>query len=274
MEGVQCTESRELSSRGSKLHRPIRDYGEHFTAVAAKIYGSLNSVAVSGTGQYMVSISVSAPSKCLAYSNNYGVSFTLDLGPTTDCTSVAIDTTGTYVVLSVYGSGLWVSNNVTDASSWQLTYETESRLSRINVVAFGGKSFYAGYSSSPASVVQSSDYGSTWTVKGSVPDPIESMAVDSTGVNVLVASSSYLYFSEDSGISYESLYSASAVLHCAMNGNTTVAVFTATPANVYDELDVYVGNPRKRFCIFVSLSFSNLLSVLLSGDDWHTYHQQ
>jgi len=225
------------------------DYGQHFKK-AADIYSLPHSVAVSGTGQYMVSISIYASSKCLAYSNNYGVSFTLDLGPTAGCTSVAIDTIGTYVVLSVYGSGLWVSNNVTDASSWKLTYETEAR---IDSIAFGGANFYAGYWSSPASVVQSTDYGYTWTVKGSVPNRIYSMAVDSTGVNVLIASELYLYLTQDSGSTYESLYSAFGIFNCAMNGDTTLAVFTATPATDQSEFDVYIGNPCKNRPLYVSL---------------------
>ncbi len=238
------------------------DYGEHFTT-AANISGRFNSVAVSGTGQYMVSISDSVtPNTCLSYSNNYGASFVSGLGPNTTsinsdgskCVGVGIDASGTYVVLSVYSQGLWVSNNVLNASAWQLTYEYDVEISAI---AFGGTSFYAGYVSTPAYVVQSTDYGYTWTVKGSVYDQIRSIAVDSTGVNVLLASYYHLYLSQDSGTTYDWLWSSPAVYNCAMNGNTTVAVFTSGINEA--AMNVFVGNPRKK-PLSPSLSCYNFLA--------------
>jgi hypothetical protein len=202
-------------------------------------------VAVSGTGQYMVSISASASSKSsVSYSSNYGTSFTLGLGPNNDattCVGVGIDYSGTYVVLSVNGQGLWVSNDVTHSSSWRLTYEYDVEISAI---AFGGTSFYAGYSSTPAYIVQSSDSGYTWTVKGSVYDQIQSMAVDSTGVSILIASSYNLYLSKDFGTSFKWLLSAPAVYDCAMSADSNFIVFTE--GNYQVEMNVLVGNPRKK----------------------------
>ncbi len=235
------------------------DYGQHFTT-AVNLTG-VAQVAISGTGQYMLSIYSSY--KCLAYSNNYGASFMLGLGPNrngSSCENVAIDTSGTYVVLSVYPQGLWTTNNITDPSAWKLTYETKTS---IWAVAFGGTSFYAGYSSSPASVVQSTNYGYNWTVKGSVPDPITSMAVDSRGVNVLITAAAGLYISEasglylsqDSGSSFDWIYSGE-FYHLAMNDNTTLAIFDGIPANSISlNTNVYIGNPRKKplFHVCVSL---------------------
>ncbi len=230
------------------------DYGEHFTT-AATMDRSSNSVAVSGSGQYMVSISASGTLKtCLSYSNNYGASFVSGLGPNisvTTCTAVGIDFSGTYVVLSVYSQGLWTTNNVKDASSWQLTYEYDVE---IYAIAFGGTSFYGSVSSYPAYVIQSTDYGYTWTIKGSVYDQIRSIAVDSRGVNVLIASSYNLYLSEDRGSNYKRILSAPAVYHCAMNADTTFIVFTE--GNYENELNVFVGNPRKKPFIPFSMSLS------------------
>jgi len=69
------------------------------------------------------------------------------------------------------------------------------------------------------------------------------MAVDSTGVNILITTYFGLYLSQDAGTSFDWIYSAE--LHeCAMNGNTTLAVFAGAPAgSVRDLYHVFVGNP-------------------------------
>ncbi len=242
------------------------DYGQHFTS--ASTHGE-SAVAVSATGQYMVSMHTppSSPNYCVSYSDNYGVSFTTSLGPNTVssyCEGIAIDSSGTYVVLSVYSQGLWVSNNVLNVSSWQLTYKADIP---IEAIAFGGTSFYAGYASTPGYVIQSTDYGYNWTVKGSIPTVVYSMAVDSTGVNVLVSSYTGLYLSNDSGLSFEWIYSGS-VSQCAMNDNTNLTIFLAESeySGVYD---VYVGNPRKKAFIFLSFLYSLLtLSISLQRLWW------
>eukprot|EP01040_Poterioochromonas_malhamensis_P012898 gene12898-biopygen2818 len=88
------------------------DYGQHFTT-AAGVHNWYHSVGVSGTGQYMVSVDnygVLNAINCLSYSNDYGATFTSGLGPDTNVptpAAVAIDSSGTYVVLSVYPQGLW-----------------------------------------------------------------------------------------------------------------------------------------------------------------------
>ncbi len=231
------------------------DYGQHFTAVTSK---AAEHVAVSSTGQYMVTNTggyTISPNTCLSYSNNYGASFTSGLGPPntnrTDCGGVGIDSSGTYVVLLVHLQGLWVSNNVTDISSWQLTYGTDTY---IEAIAFGGTSFYAGYWSVPGYLIQSTDYGYTWILKSALTEnsnAILSLAVDSTGVNVLVASYLGLYLSQDSGDSYETIYPTNSYV-CAMNGNTTLAIWTVLEPS--HDFDVYVGNPRKKFVVVLLLS--------------------
>ncbi len=235
------------------------DYGQHFTN--AVNLTNTDKVAISGSGQFMLSV-YSSERWHLAYSNNYGASFMLGLGPNSNgssCTNVAIDTSGTYVVISVLNEGLWTTNNITDPLAWKLTYETKAKIYEI---AFGGTSFYAGYLSSPGYVVQSTNYGYNWTVKGSVSDPITSIAVDSTGVNVLVTTYFGLYLSQDSGSSFDWIYSAE-LYECAMNGNTTFAVFAgaATGSNTY-YYNVIVGNPCKNTTIYTS--FPSYCSFLFS----------
>ncbi len=238
------------------------DYGQHFTT-AAGVHNWYHSVGVSGTGQNMVSVDnygVHNAINCLSYSNDYGATFTSGLGPNTNVPTpagVAIDSSGTYVVLSVYPQGLWVSNNVLDKSSWTLTYEIDIK---IYAIAFGGASFYAGYVEVPLNIIKSTDYGYTWTQQGLLAaDPISSMAVDSTGVNVLVAAAGGLYLSQDSGKSFEKIYAYMA--SCAMNANTTSTVFAAGSSSL--EIEVFVGNPRKMKSLF-SLSLSFLLYLFSS----------
>eukprot|EP01040_Poterioochromonas_malhamensis_P012112 gene12112-biopygen2547 len=159
------------------------NYGRNWTQ-SLNVGGASNCVGVSNSGQYMVSASALEPTNaCVSYSTDYGASFTTNLGPSgsnlaSGCVGVGMDASGTYVVLSVSSEGLWVSSDVTNAASWELTYPTPIQ---IEAIAFGGSSFYAGWVNPPHNIIQSTDYGASWTVKSAVSTGIQSLAVDSTG---------------------------------------------------------------------------------------------
>lgn len=239
------------------------DYGQHFTNIT-NVGGLSNTVAVSSTGQYMVAVSSSlSPNNCLSYSNDYGASFTLNLGPSTTsdfCVGVSIDTSGTYVVVSVYNQGLWTSNGVTNTSSWKLTTATTLEISAI---AFGGTSFYAGFVSTPAYVIQSTDYGATWDAKGSVSNSIVSISVDSTGAQVLLGTFYNLFFSQDSAATFRSIDTSSTVSHSSMNSDATLTIYTQSVNS--QQLGVFLGNPRKNISpqSIVSLSLLMIFCLFL-----------
>lgn len=232
------------------------NYGRNWTQ-SLNVGGASNCVGVSNSGQYMVSASALEPTNaCVSYSTDYGASFTTNLGPSgsnlaSGCVGVGMDASGTYVVLSVSSEGLWVSSDVTNAASWELTYPTPIQ---IEAIAFGGSSFYAGWVNPPHNIIQSTDYGASWTVKSAVSTGIQSLAVDSTGTKVLVGATDKLYFSQDSASTDTSIYSAYVVLFCAMNDNATFALWTGDSG---DGFVVYTGNPSKLTIIHLILSCSN-----------------
>eukprot|EP01040_Poterioochromonas_malhamensis_P027188 gene27188-biopygen3726 len=167
------------------------DYGEHFTT-AANITNGDHSVAVSGTGQYMVSIGNYGELdaiNCLSYSNDYGASFTSGLGPDTNVPTpagVAIDSSGTYVT----------KTSLPNAEYTGLS--SDSTGSYLTAVADVGPIYY------------SNDSGVSWAVSIAPRDFYLAVAASSTGQYVIAGSESKTFVSSDYGQHFTAVTSKAA----------------------------------------------------------------
>lgn len=195
--------------------------------------GLQNCVSVSGTGEYMVSVSqFESTSQCLSYSSDFGLSFTKNLGPSAavgECVAVALNDAGTTAVVSVSGSGLWMSSNPTSSTSWIQVYPSANT---VYDVTYGGANFYAGLKSSPYSILLSSNNGNTWITRGSIGYSVSDIAVDSTGTKIVVAAAG-MYYSDNSGLTFYTL--DNTAIHsstCAMNGAADNALWAGN-SNVF-----------------------------------------
>mmetsp|Transcript_48101 Transcript_48101/g.95276 ORF Transcript_48101/g.95276 Transcript_48101/m.95276 type:complete len:418 (+) Transcript_48101:152-1405(+) len=197
--------------------------------------GVNNCVSVSGSGEFMISVSQAGlASECLSYSNNFGVSFTTDLGPPVaagqgDCVAGVFNDAGTIAIVSVSGSGLWMSSNVTSPTSWVQVYST---VNTVYEVAYGGGNFYAGLKSFPYSILMSSDNGNTWVTQGNTGMTVYDIAVDSTGTKIVVAGVG-MFFSDNSGETFSTMDSTAIHCYaCAMDGAADNALWGGN-SNVY-----------------------------------------
>lgn len=198
------------------------NYGEQFTQINSfSLYA-----AMSASGEVMVMAGSMNPNACLTLSSDFGHNFTANLGPTESitagCSGVAISADGTTVVLSVTGSGLWVSTSPLTTSSWVQTFPTAVT---IMAIAFGGSNFYAGLYGSPYTVLLSTDGANTWSEQSNAVYNVGQIAVDASGTKILLATTSDygIFYSDNSGLTLDLKSYAAYVV--ALDGNASLAMW-------------------------------------------------
>eukprot|EP01040_Poterioochromonas_malhamensis_P006612 gene6610-7120_t len=186
------------------------DYGSTWTQKSTTL-GSANSVAISGNGQCMAYTLSSG----ISFSNNQGASWST-IGPNVECQAVSMDTTGTHIVVAVNKVGLYYSEN--SGATFSLQYSNSN--ANYDSIAFSGvESVYAGMTTSPYSLLVSTNYGLSWTVASNNTNTFYCLSVSSSGQNIISVIGEQLYFSTNAGVSFTELTSSGCGFECALNGN-------------------------------------------------------
>ena len=218
------------------------NYGQNWT-VPTTPRPNPSYVAVSSTGQYMIYSQSFTQNACLTYSSDFGSSWS-NIGPNGSCGPAAISPTGDFIVFNMKNIGLYSSTD--GGTTFTLQYPTTSSFVSI-LYAATGSVFYAGMSTSPYSILRSTDNGSKWsTVSGTVnnTNQIYSFSVDSSGDNILAVIDFNLYFSTDAGNSFTQIDDTpSTSSDCVLNGQGNFCLYNY--GTTYPNTYVYSANPSK-----------------------------
>eukprot|EP01040_Poterioochromonas_malhamensis_P016291 gene16291-18457_t len=227
------------------------DYGSTWTK-RSTIQGISNSVAISGNGQCMAYTLSSG----ISFSNNQGASWST-IGPNVECQAVSMDTTGTHIVVAVNAVGLYYSEN--SGETFTLQYSNSS--ANYDSIAFSGiGSVYAGMTTSPYSLLVSSNYGLSWSVASNNTNTFYCLSVSSNGQNIISLIGGQLYFSTNAGVSFTELTSYGCGSECAINGDGDFVLYNYGGSCSTDNY-VYSANP---YMVMPTLKPSFLPSLMPS----------
>eukprot|EP01040_Poterioochromonas_malhamensis_P006613 gene6613-7122_t len=210
------------------------DYGSTWTQKSTT-QGSPNSVAISGNGQCMAYTLSSG----ISFSNNQGASWST-IGPNVECQAVSMDTTGTHIVVAVNAVGLYYSEN--SGTTFSLQYSNSN--ANYDSIAFSGiGSVYAGMTTTPYSLLVSTNYGLSWTVASNNNYHFECLSVSSSGQNIISVIGGQLYFSTNAGVTFTELTSSGCGFECALNGDGDFVLYNYGECS--NDNYVYSANPCK-----------------------------
>ncbi len=211
------------------------DYGSTWTEKSTT-QGSSNSVAISGNGQCMAYTLFSSG---ISFSNNQGASWST-IGPNVRCQAISMDTTGTHIVVAVNAVGLYYSEN--SGATFTLQYSNSN--ANYDSIAFSGiGSVYAGMTTSPYSLLVSSNDGLSWTVASNNSAQFDCLSVSSSGQNIISVIGSQLYFSTNAGVSFTKFTSSRCGSECALNGDGDFVLYNY--GECFNDSYVYSANPCK-----------------------------
>jgi len=237
LRGASCSNSIATSGNGQYIFIGLqgtsiantvpqlsKDYGNTWSDVSppfGQTFENASAAAISATGQYMIAINVpngASTSSGIFYSSNYGDTWIWGPSSGTPSNSVAISSTGKYMLsaTSVYLSisSNYGSDNPDETSSWYngnslfLDPSYNNFRGRYHAVAMSHDGSVM-YSTTHYRVWKSVDYGVTWAVSNGTGENYGHISCSANGKYVLICPyqvagdvSNNLYVSSDYGVTF------------------------------------------------------------------------